>query len=514
MKVLVGADGPVERRGRPEEMQNRMNAQPLTGVLPTDGVPSQKLLEGFTRLYQFVLVLDSDGHIVWLSNEMGAMCSINAGHVGQDARAIFPEASKFRREFAIRSQIRKQGFLSNMRIDVRDNRGELVPVELSILPIGVDDVDKPLYVAIARPVEDETPVEEASASDAQLFAAILDGAPEAVLAVNERGFISYANPEVERLVGRSPESLADQPVAKLLSDTNEIERLVSSLAPGEGIRDEGLSLQHADGHTVHVSASASALGVSNGSPRGTVLFLRDVTERRGTEEALARKNVELEHCVHSLSHDLRSPLVALLGFSRLLRQDYGEQMDDTGRHFIDRIEQAGRTMEELIRDLLEFSRIGQGGERRALVDPRIVLLQIAAEMKPRLEAIGARLEIPEQPPLVFCDRTRLYQVFSNLVGNAVDHMGPCDDAVVSVEVWNDRDGHHLVVRDRGRGIPPADHERIFEVFQSLGPGSDGRRGSGIGLAIVKKIAETHGGRVWVEGSQKPGASFRLTFPRR
>jgi signal transduction histidine kinase len=135
-------------------------------------------------------------------------------------------------------------------------------------------------------------------------------------------------------------------------------------------------------------------------------------------------------------------------------------------------------------------------------------------MKPRLEAIEARLEIPDHPPLVFCDRTRLYQVFSNLVGNAVDHMGPCNDPVVSVEVWNDQDGHQLAVRDRGRGIAPADHGRIFEVFQSLGPSSDGRRGSGIGLAIVKKIAETHGGRVWVESARDSGSSFRLTFPRR
>jgi signal transduction histidine kinase len=232
------------------------------------------------------------------------------------------------------------------------------------------------------------------------------------------------------------------------------------------------------------------------------------------EEALEHKNVELEHCVHSLAHDLRSPLVALLGFSRLLRQDYGNQLDDTGLHFIDRIEQAGRTMEELIHDLLEFSRIGQGSEHRSMVDPRAVLLQIAAEMKPRLEASGMELEFPNRPPLIYCDRTRLYQVFSNLVGNAIDHMGSCEDRVISVDVWDERDGHRVAVRDRGRGIEPGDHERIFEVFQSLGPGSDGRRGSGIGLAIVKKIAETHGGRVWVESEPGRGTSFHLTFPQR
>jgi signal transduction histidine kinase len=206
--------------------------------------------------------------------------------------------------------------------------------------------------------------------------------------------------------------------------------------------------------------------------------------------------------------------VALLGFSRLLRQDYCVQLDDTGRHFIDRIEQAGRTMEELIHDLLEFSRIGQGGDRRAMVDPRSVLLQIAAEMKPRLEALGTDLELPSNPPLIFCDRTRLYQVFSNLVGNAIEHMGPCENSVVTVETWDEPDSHEISVRDLGRGVAPEDHDRIFEVFQSLGPRADGRRGSGIGLGIVKKIAETHGGKVWIESEPEMGATFRISFPKR
>jgi signal transduction histidine kinase len=93
-------------------------------------------------------------------------------------------------------------------------------------------------------------------------------------------------------------------------------------------------------------------------------------------------------------------------------------------------------------------------------------------------------------------------------------MGPCENRVISVQVWNDASGHQIAVRDRGRGIGPGDRERIFEVFQSLGPRSDGRRGSGIGLAIVKKIAETHGGRVWVESESGRGSNFRLTFPHR
>ena len=149
-----------------------------------------------------------------------------------------------------------------------------------------------------------------------------------------------------------------------------------------------------------------------------------------------------------------------------------------------------------------------------MVDPRAVLLQIAAEMKPRLEDAGMELEFPNHPPLIYCDRTRLYQVFSNLVGNAIEHMGPCEKPVVTVETWDEPDSHEISVRDVGRGVAREDHDRIFEIFQSLGPRKDGRRGTGIGLAIVKKIVETHGGRVWVDSRPDQGASFHLTLPCR
>jgi PAS domain-containing protein len=159
-----------------------------------DEIPAQKLIEVLARLYQLVLVLDGDGHVVWLSNEMGALCADNASQLDHDARVIFPESLEFRREFAIRSQIRQQGFLSNMQTEVRDTRGEMIPVELSILPIGEDDLEKPLYIVIARLVGEDEPREKDPRRAARPLGAILDGAPEAVLAVNERGFITYANP--------------------------------------------------------------------------------------------------------------------------------------------------------------------------------------------------------------------------------------------------------------------------------------------------------------------------------
>jgi signal transduction histidine kinase len=261
-----------------------------------------------------------------------------------------------------------------------------------------------------------------------------------------------------------------------------------------------------------VSVSASLLRLADGRAVGAVAYLRDVTQRRRDQETLARKNAELEHYVHAVSHDLRSPLVSLLGFSRLLREDFGARLDAKGLHFLDRIEQAGRTMESLIADLLELSRIGRSGHALSRANPRAVLLQLQAEIKPRLDDQNVELAIPDDPPAVVCDRTRLYQLFSNLIGNALDHMGAPRDARIEVEV-REECGHHVIaVRDNGRGIAPEHHERIFEVFQSLGPRRDGSRGTGMGLAIVRKIAETQGGRAWVESEPGRGACFKVLLP--
>jgi signal transduction histidine kinase len=309
----------------------------------------------------------------------------------------------------------------------------------------------------------------------------------------------------------SADEILARPITTLLAQgTEQIEALADALhgSPREGVCE--LRLRARSGRIRSLEVSVTPL-----SGGGHALLLRDVTEEHQANQRLRKANEELEHCIGALAHDLRSPLVGLLGFSRLLRQDYEDSLDETGRHFVDRIEQAGRTMESLIHDLLDLARIGEPGERPVLVDPREVLLQLAAELKPRLESAGIDLALPGTlASRVYCDRSRLYQVFSNLIGNAIDHMGPRRGARIEVQIDEDDQGHEIVVVDNGRGVEPAHRERIFEIFQSIGTRADGRRGTGMGLAIVKKIVEKRGGRVWVESGPGPGARFHATLPRR
>jgi len=337
----------------------------------------------------------------------------------------------------------------------------------------------------------------------ELSDAILDASPDPIVAIDCDGRVRYINHACGALFGCTSSDVIGQHVRELIG-TNEPDTDVQG-----GVRCGHAELRPPGGEARWVAYSVKGMDAPIG---GAVAYLRDETERRRDELHLSRQNDELEQTVRALAHDLRSPLVSVLGFSRLLREEFGTDLGERGTHFLDRITEAGRTMENLIRDLLDFARIGQAGERRVLVDPREVLLQLRAEVKPRLEQQNVELWVPDHPPLLCCDRTRLYQLFSNLIGNALDHMGPGEKPEIRVEIRETTGWHQIVVRDNGRGIVPSEQERIFEMFHSVAhPG--GRKGTGIGLAIVKKIAELHGGRAFVESPPGEGAAFHVLLPR-
>jgi PAS domain S-box-containing protein len=481
---------------------------PLASFL--EALPIRTFLETLSQLQQAVLVVDRRGRVVWLSDSLGLFCDATSLTLGRRTDNLFVDRSQL--DDFVR-QILTQGRIPPSLVEVRAVGGGSTRVEFSAVRLP-GALPEPLFLATVRPApaHEETSRPEYLPPQVSL-AAILDNSPEAVLTLDGEGVVTYANPALERLLGYSREDIVSQPLLQLLACDEGTEQALGTLLSSEQGETRDIRISRADGVPRCVCVSAGPLSDADGPRRGAVVFLRDVTEERSRIGALARTNTELESYVHSVSHDLRSPLVSLLGFSRLLRQDHGDQLGDSGRHFLERIEQAGRTMEALINDLLELSRIGETAERKTLVDPRRTLSQLRAELKPRLEARGVELVICERPPLLLCDRTRLYQVFSNLVGNALDHMGSCTKPRIEIDVREEPEVHHLTVRDYGRGIDPRHHERIFEIFQSLGPRADGRRGTGVGLAIVKKIAETHGGRVWVESAPGQGACFHLTLPR-
>ena len=343
----------------------------------------------------------------------------------------------------------------------------------------------------------------------------LAGLHSFVLAVDSELRVAWLSDDLGIVLG-GPTKSVGRPVSSLVEELwpddvaafgNQTRQFVAEMLATNKVSGARFDLRQ-DGTALPLEVSAFPVRDSDANE-----FVVCVADRHQTRESIEEKNEELEAYVRNVSHDLRSPLVSLLGFSRLFRDDYCEVLDETGLHFLDRIEQAGRHMEQLLHDMRELSRIEETPHCRVHVNPTPILQQVFSELKLQLDEKNIELRLPEDPPAVLCDRTRLYQLLSNLIGNAVEHMDVNATGWVEVAIETVLDGWQISVRDSGPGVPTEAHDRIFEAFQTAGQPNERKKNSGLGLAIVKKIVEAHSGRVWVESEPDAGACFFVWLPK-
>jgi signal transduction histidine kinase len=232
--------------------------------------------------------------------------------------------------------------------------------------------------------------------------------------------------------------------------------------------------------------------------------LEDRVRARTAE--LQERNEELEAFAYSISHDLRAPLRAMGGFSQALLEDYGDKLDQTGKQYAERVVAGANTMDQLIRDLLAYSRITRSELRLTSLDLHHAMQSATEQVANEVAARHARLVVDEPLPEVVGHETTLAQVLANLLANAIKFVPAERTPDVHVRAER-RDGRVRVwVEDNGIGIAPEHHERIFRVFERLNPAED-YPGTGIGLAIVRKGVERMGGRVGVESPPGGGSRF-------
>lgn len=224
--------------------------------------------------------------------------------------------------------------------------------------------------------------------------------------------------------------------------------------------------------------------------------------RRCAEDRLQKANEELDAFVHTVSHNLRSPLTPILGYAEILKDQCGSRLRDTEKAAIETIDAQGNRMLNMLNDLLRFATIGHSETPTTPVDADRVLSAVADVWRQRIEDSGGSLLCGRLPP-VPVEESLLYQIFDNLVGNATRYAPGCE-----IEVGGEREGSRVrfFVRDHGPGIPPEERAHIFEPFRR---GASGRPlpGTGIGLATVCRITTSHGGRAWVEETPGGGSTF-------
>ncbi len=210
--------------------------------------------------------------------------------------------------------------------------------------------------------------------------------------------------------------------------------------------------------------------------------------------------------IAALVHDLRSPLSAVLGFARLAREDLAAGDSARAALLIQRLERSALTLDAILQSALEPSRTSHPANLASVVE------QIRAERKCELEARGIRLQAPEDAPALAVRSADLYRLLSNLIGNAIDHMGKTPSATIAVSIVAGGERALLRVCDNGVGIAPDRREIVFDAAHSACGDDDAHRHCGLGLAIVRQLAASWGGRAWVDGTPLPGTTLCVTIP--
>jgi PAS domain S-box-containing protein len=379
--------------------------------------------------------------------------------------------------------------------------------------------------------------------------AILETAVEGIITIDERGIIEAVNPAAEKtfgfkaaeVVGRNVSCLMPAPY-KEEHDSYIANYLTSGHAKIIGIGREVVG-QRKDGSVFPMDLAVSEVRLAN--RRLFTGFVRDITERKKAEarlaelaQSLAEKNKELETIVYVASHDLRSPLVNIQGFSRELARacerlqakfaggqpaghsaitgarasDQGEIKTLLGEDIPEALDfiQAGVTkIDTLLSGFLRYSRLGRAALRIERVELNSLLASIIRAMEFQIQRSGAKVEVEKLPDCVG-DATLINQVFSNLVDNALKYLDPKRPGTISVSGREEGGDSIYVVRDNGIGIAAEHQTKIFEIFHRLNPGA--AEGEGLGLTIAQRILERQNGRIWVESKPGQGSVFFVSLP--
>jgi PAS domain S-box-containing protein len=370
-------------------------------------------------------------------------------------------------------------------------------------------------------IDEHARAEEALRASQAMLHSLVESLPQNVFSKDAQGRFNFANQRYCATEGK----VAHEIVGKTDYDLHPPELAEKYRADDRQVMESGQTIEIVEEHQplgkekFYVQVIKAPLIDARGAIAGTLGIFWDITEQqRAAHEResliaeLQAKNDELERFTYTVSHDLKAPLITVRGFLGLLERDALAGDHAQMRADMQRIKDATERMRQLLDELLELSRIGR------LMNPAVMvsLAEIAQEAimlaQGRIAARGVQIEVQPDLPLVQGDRARLVEVVQNLIDNACKFMGDQPEPRITIgRSGTDRDGRPIVfVRDNGCGIDPQYHDKVFGLFDKLDPRSEG---TGIGLALVKRILEIHGGRIWVESAgANMGSTFYFTLP--
>jgi PAS domain S-box-containing protein len=468
-----------------------------------------------------MVVVNPDGEIVLLNLQAEKQFGYRRDELlGQKVKNIIPEGFA---ERLIADDLRSaedalaQQIGTGLELTGRRKDGGEFPIEIMLSPL--ESAEGILVTAAIRDISVRKAAEKHLAQMESRYRGLLEAAPDAMVVVNPGGEIVLLNLQAEKQFGYRRDELLGQKVKNIIPEGFAERLIADDLRSAEDALAQqigtGLELtgQRKDGGEFPIEIMLSPLESAEGIL--VTAAIRDITERKRHEMALQEKNDELQVAVneldafsYSVSHDLRAPLRAIDGFSQILLKQYGALLSGEPRKYLQRVRDNTVQMGHLVDDLLRFSRLGRQPLAKQLVPTVTIVEQALREARQQVPERSVNVHVGDLPP-VWGDAALLKQVFMNLIDNAFKYTRLRDNAVIEIDSRKIGDEQVFVVRDNGVGFDMQYADKLFDVFQRLHRAED-FAGTGVGLAIVQRIIQRHGGRVWAEATVERGAAFYFT----
>jgi PAS domain S-box-containing protein len=467
-----------------------------------------------------MVVVNQGGGIVLLNVQAEKQFGYHRDElVGQRVKNIIPEGFAERLiADGLRSaeDARAQRIGTGIELTGRRKNGSEFPIEIMLSPL--ESAEGILVTAAIRNISVRKDAEKHLAQVEGRYRGLLEAAPDAMVVVNPSGEIVLLNVQAEKQFGYRRDELVGQKVKNIIPE-GFAERLIAdglrsaedALAQqiGTGIELNG---RRKDGSQFPIELMLSPLESTEGIL--VTAAIRDITTRKKSEanllqkvEELNRSNEELGQFAYIASHDLQEPLRMVASYTQLLSRRYKGKLDPDADEFIAFAVDGASRMQRLIQDLLAYSRVGTKGQDLLSTSSEDAFQRSLINLRGAIEDSGA-LVTHDSLPSVLADEMQLVQLFQNLVGNAIKYQNPGIPRIHVSATQNGQNKWIFSVRDNGLGIDPQYFERIFGMFQRLHKREE-FAGTGIGLAICKKIVERHGGSISVESQPGRGSTFRF-----
>jgi|GEM_PF-1948423 len=396
-----------------------------------------------------------------------------------------------------------------------EQKKQRMDLSLTISPIHADQQQVIGFSVIAKDISN-TKLEE------ERFRLAVEAAPNAMIMINQHGFIVLVNSEAETMFGYTRDELVSQPIHQLVPASmrslhnlhmqNYLEN-PDRRNMGQGYED--LQGQRKNGDRFPIEVGLTPINID--AEVYVISSIVDISERIEQQRALKslnnelrRKNQEMEQFIYTVSHDLKAPLVTIAGFANRLKAAKDINFNEDHHHKLDRILANVRSMESLLQDLLHLSRVIKRDLEKSQVDTTTTLQNVLDSLEGTLRKTGATITVVEALPSVYAQESLLFQCLQNIISNALKYTKSDVKPVVRIGAAKEAGYSGVRIADNGIGIAEQHQERIFNVFERLNP--DVAEGSGVGLSIVKTIMEKHSGKISLTSRLGEGAEFTLLFP--